>query len=167
MRNKPATTNLLKKTCVLSLISLLLLGISACSSGSDAPDSLVLKSLPPELSGPSLFEGGSVAPKITENISGPVPTNDWWSSLVFQRFANNPYSEVMHAHPLAMKAEAEGLGVAYPKDVVIIDGNPIREYKHIYTPDFTLGVVGLDAPDAKLDAYSDWTVSALLGKRKR
>ena len=163
MRNKLANTKAFKlapaKPARAFLISLLLLGMSACT-GSDTPATLASKSLPPELSGPSLFEGGSVAPKITENISGPVPTNDWWSSLVFQRFASNPYSEVMHAHPLAMKAEAKGLGVAYPKDVVIIDGNPIREYKHIYTPDFTLGVAGLDAPDARLDAYSDWTVSA-------
>ena len=91
-------------------------------------------------------------------MRGPIPTNDWWSSLVFQRYPDNPYSTTMHAHPLAMQAEARGLGVSYPKTYVITPDQ--RKYEYTYTKDFTLGVAGLNSPDAKLDGYSDWTVSA-------
>ncbi|HEY1012185.1 MAG TPA: hypothetical protein VGE07_05715, partial [Herpetosiphonaceae bacterium] len=46
--------------------------------------------LPPGGSLPSNNTGGVVAPKITSNVTGAIPTNDWWSSLVFQRYAGNP-----------------------------------------------------------------------------
>src|SRR4051812_21749789 len=34
-----------------------------------------------------------------ENLRGPTPTNDWWSSLAWMKF-----SERMYAHPLALQA---------------------------------------------------------------
>ena len=40
-------------------------------------------------------------PFITSNVKGPVPTNDWWSSLVFQKFSNQ-----MFPHPLWMMIAA-------------------------------------------------------------
>src|SRR5687767_15713520 len=39
----------------------------------------------------------------------PMPTNDWWSSLAWMQF-----SEAQFPHPLAVKAEAQGLRVWYP-----------------------------------------------------
>ncbi len=112
--------------------------------------------LPAGAKGPSDNLGNPVAPKKTANVSGPIPTNDWWSSLVFQRYPDNPYSENMHAHPLSMRAKAGGLGISYPAGHNITpDG---RKYENTYTEDFTLGVAGLNSPDAKLDGYSDWTV---------
>src|SRR5436190_17364028 len=55
---------------------------------------------------PSNSDGIAVSPKRTASLTGPMPTNDWWSSLGFQRFAANPYSENMFAHPLTMHAKA-------------------------------------------------------------
>ncbi len=38
--------------------------------------------------------------KVTAAAQGkPVPTNDWWSSLAFQRYGDNPYSTPMCGHP--------------------------------------------------------------------
>ena len=143
-------------------LGLLVLSAASCAriDQVSTPDSetLVTTALPPGAKGPSNNVGTPVAPKKTDNVRGPIPTNDWWSSLVFQRFPDNPYSENMHAHPLAMKAKAGGLGVAYPKTYVITPDQ--RKYEYTYTEDFTLGVTGLSSPDAKLDGYSDWTVSA-------
>ena len=44
-----------------------------------------------------------------ENLRGKIPSNDWWSSLLFSSntFAHFP-------HPLAVKVENSGLRVAYP-----------------------------------------------------
>ena len=56
-----------------------------------------------------------------------MPTNDWWSSLAFQRYAGNPYSENMYAHPLTFQAPARGLGVGYPTSPAIVaDGRAVR-----------------------------------------
>ena len=132
--------------------------LSCANLQSDVPPTVESAALPAGVSGPTNNAGAPVAPKKTANVSGPIPTNDWWSSLVFQRYPDNPYSNTMHAHPLAMKAEAQGLGVAYPNSYVITPD--ARKYEYTYTPDFTLGVAGLNSPDAKLDGYSDWTVSA-------
>ena len=142
--------------------ALLLFGLTSCTQLGDnstpAEPELVTSALPPGARGPENNVGTPVAPKKTNNVRGPIPTNDWWSSLVFQRYPDNPYSTTMHAHPLAMQAEAGGLGVSYPKTYVITPDQ--RKYEYTYTKDFTLGVAGLNSPDAKLDGYSDWTVSA-------
>ena len=45
----------------------------------------------------------------TEKVKGPVPTNDWWSSLAWK-----PFGDALFPHPLALKAEPGGLRVAYP-----------------------------------------------------
>jgi endoglucanase Acf2 len=106
---------------------------------------------------PSDTSGAPVTPKVTPNVSGKVPTNDWWSSLAWQRYPGNPYSENMFAHPLAFHARSGGLGVSYPSTVTIIpDG---RKYEYAYSEDFVLGVAGLSSPDTKVDGWSDWTVS--------
>src|SRR5271156_1387565 len=45
----------------------------------------------------------------TENVRGPMPTNDWWSSLAWM-----PYSERHYPHPLAVEAGPGGLRIYYP-----------------------------------------------------
>ena len=45
----------------------------------------------------------------TADLSGPMPTNDWWSSLAWM-----PFSERQYPHPLAVQAESGGLRIYYP-----------------------------------------------------
>ncbi|MDW4906385.1 glycosyl hydrolase [Streptomyces sp. ADMS] len=108
--------------------------------------------------GPSDNGGQPVKPKVTPAMADkPVPTNDWWSSLVFQRFAGNPWSENMYGHPLTYKAVSGGLEVGYPTTHQIVgDG---RQYEFPHKADLTLGLAGLNSPDAKADGWSDWTVT--------
>ncbi|MFC7513357.1 hypothetical protein ACFQV4_38400 [Streptomyces thermocarboxydus] len=42
-----------------------------------------------------------------------MPTNDWWSSLAFQRYGDNPYSTPMYGHP-HLPGNRRGLDVGYP-----------------------------------------------------
>ncbi len=44
--------------------------------------------------------------------AGPVPTNDWWSSLVYKKF-DCRYSENLHAHPISYDTTSGGLGFSY------------------------------------------------------
>ena len=39
----------------------------------------------------------------------PVPTNDWWTDLIFSQFSGN-----MWAYPLTIQASADGVDVYYP-----------------------------------------------------
>ncbi|MFD7609900.1 glycosyl hydrolase [Streptomyces sp. NPDC059828] len=108
--------------------------------------------------GPSNNGGQEVKPKVTLSAAGtPVPTNDWWSSLAFQRFSGNPWSENMYGHPLTYKAVSGGLEVGYPTTHQVVgDG---RQYEFPHKADLTLGLAGLNSPDAKADGWSDWTVT--------
>ncbi len=113
---------------------------------------------PAGTAGPSNSDGAPVTPKVTAAMAGrAVPTNDWWSSLVWQRYAGNPYSENMYAHPLTFHAYPEGLGVGYPTTASVTpDG---RTYEHIHTNDLRVGVAGLNAPRTEVDDWGDWHVS--------
>jgi endoglucanase Acf2 len=88
----------------------------------------------------------------TSNVTGAMPTNDWWSSLAWKA-----YSDVMFPHPLAVQAKADGLGIGYPVQSASSDA-----MFGAYVNDFTLGHSAQSSfPDARVDAYSDWTVSML------
>ncbi|MFY1637153.1 glycosyl hydrolase [Solwaraspora sp. WMMB335] len=91
--------------------------------------------------------------------TGAVPTNDWWSSLLFKRY-NCAYSDPLHAHPMSFQPVSGGLGVSYTTEAAI-SGSPtgVGEYHYPYTREFTLGVAGLSASDVKVDGWSDWTVT--------
>ncbi|AFZ67704.1 glycosyl hydrolase [Deinococcus peraridilitoris] len=113
--------------------------------------------------GPISQNGELLTPYVTTNAKtkGAVPTNKFWSSLVFKRYKPaNMHSENMFAHPLALKAGANGLGVSYPTNLQITGAGSNSKYQYAYSPDFTLGVSGLSAPDTKADDWSDWTVTA-------
>ncbi|MGH3646560.1 MAG: glycosyl hydrolase [Micromonosporaceae bacterium] len=112
---------------------------------------------PAGASGPSNSDGAPVTPKVTSSVTGPIPTNDWWSSLVWRRYAGNPYSENLYAHPLTYHAYADGLGMGYPSAPSITpDG---RTYENIHSDDLRVGLDGLNSPDTKVDGWSDWTVT--------
>ncbi|MFF5503421.1 glycosyl hydrolase [Streptomyces roseolus] len=115
---------------------------------------------PAGTSGPTTNTGTPVTPKVTAAAKDrPVPTNDWWSSLAFQRYGDNPYSTPMYGHPLTYQAVAGGLEIGYPTTPAIVgDG---RQYEFPHKADLTLGLTGLNSPDAKADDWSDWTVTPL------
>ena len=76
----------------------------------------VLKVPPKKLDLPNNNANKLVAPKVTEGFRDPPTSNDWWSSLIWENDTRgkNPYSDPMYAHPLTMKAEADGLALGYP-----------------------------------------------------
>ena len=90
----------------------------------------------------------------TEGVKGPLPTNRWWSSLLWTK-----HSLPQFAHPLAVRAEPGGLRVCYPAVAVapigIMGGMPGKD------EDLVLGHSGVaEFPDARLAGWSDWFVTA-------
>lgn len=105
----------------------------------------------------NLPEGEDDAPEViykTDNITGPMQTNDWWSNVAWQEFSNAAYP-----HPLAMQNEEAGLRIYYP-------GNRIYESSTYTTAsindihDFIVGHSNSSAfTEANVDGFSDWFVT--------
>jgi endoglucanase Acf2 len=96
---------------------------------------------------------------VTANApAGGVPTNDWWSSLLWKR-NDCTGSDNLGAHPFSLKATTAGLAVDY-STVPTISGTATTtgEYHFQHSTDFTIGVAGLNAT-AMVDGWSDWTVT--------
>jgi endoglucanase Acf2 len=98
----------------------------------------------------------------TENVRGPIPTGDWWSSLAWL-----PFSEPQYAHPLVLKAEPEGMRVFH---AAAITANKIGIFGVMpgAKADLVLGHADRPRfPDARLDGFSDWFVTAVFSSEGR
>lgn len=109
----------------------------------------------------SYFSGAIASPLITANIAGAIPTNDWWSSLVYSYF-NQAFSGPMFAAPMAMQTTANGMDMGYtPTARIISDGAGAQvKFEYTYHKDLSVGLSHLNANNTKLDHYSDWTATA-------
>ena len=99
---------------------------------------------------------------ITSNApAGAIPTNDWWTSILWKK-TNCSFGEPMFAHPAAYDAAPGGLGISYTT-VPAITGTAtgVSEYHFPFNRDVLVGVAGLNAPNVKVDDWSDWTVSPI------
>ncbi|GAA1752116.1 glycosyl hydrolase [Luedemannella helvata] len=97
---------------------------------------------------------------VTANApAGPVPTNDWWSSILYKRY-DCAFGEPLHAHPTAYDTLPGGLGFSYTTTPAISGtATGVGEFHYPYTQDLLVGVAGLNSPDVKVDGWSDWTVT--------
>ncbi|MET8149762.1 glycosyl hydrolase [Actinoplanes sp. NPDC049668] len=98
---------------------------------------------------------------LTSNApAGPVPTNDWWSSLLFKKGDDCNFSQALFAGPAAYRPVASGLGLSYQTDAAISgSATGLGEYHFPYAQHVVVGVAGLNATQALVDGWSDWTVT--------
>ncbi|MDA3834188.1 MAG: glycosyl hydrolase, partial [Spirochaetales bacterium] len=86
----------------------------------------------------------SGSPQLSGNALGkPVPTNDWWSTLIKENHASNLFN-----YPMGFKTINSGLVVSYIPWGVYDDLEPI-----------IVGVSDLNATNTTVSDYSDWTVT--------
>lgn len=98
----------------------------------------------------------------TPALKGATPTNQWWSSLVWEKYSQN-----LFPHPLAMNCNERGLAVAYPGSGIVGAGGHIMGGGIGRTGDFVIShseVPGF--PDTRLADYSDWFITAEFRKDK-
>ncbi len=111
--------------------------------------------------------GGSHLPGTiyrTSNLSGPVPTNDWSSSVLWQNLngAAHPFGEPQFPHPLAVRNEPAGLRVHYPGTHIDVPGDLacICAVMPGALDDLTLGSSAAPSfAQVRTDDVSDWLVS--------
>lgn len=97
----------------------------------------------------------------TDAPQGAVPTNDWWSSILFKK-TDCAFGEPMMAHPAGYDTYPGGLGISYTtKPLITGTATGVGEYKFPYTRDVLVGVAGLKAGNVKVNGWSDWTVSPM------
>ena len=79
-----------------------------------------------------------------------APTNQWYSSVMFER-----WSQPLHAHPMTFRATESGFELGLPvRRVQTVDG--VREVRYEHTAAITVSPVGFAPEDARLSKFSDW-----------
>ncbi len=91
-----------------------------------------------------------------ENLVATVPTSDWASSVVFDRF-----SESLYVHPMAFRATSMGMEMATPAVVDVrhpTDQEPaVESLLEDSSVELVMGGNGFTAEDARIDGATDWT----------
>ncbi len=90
---------------------------------------------------------------VTADLAGQaVPSNQWYSSVVYQR-----WSQPLYAQPLAYRATEQGFEVSTPRREIGTYGGS-REVRYLHHADFTIAPAGFQPADARLAARGDWSV---------
>lgn len=115
---------------------------------------------------PSDSNGNAVSPRVVPGFTGPVQTNEWWSSLIWQRYGGDTFGQPMQPHPLAAQAASDGVRIGYVASPTLRDTG----YGYLFTDSkqaLTIGVQGLNATEVRVVSASDWTVTARLADASR
>ncbi|MCX5688219.1 MAG: hypothetical protein NTV94_00245, partial [Planctomycetota bacterium] len=137
----------------------MLCGIATAQPLISAGDGKYYSQTPTGMTVPSTAAGSPVSPNVTASFAQLPQTNKWWSSLIWQRYADNRFGFSMYPHPLALRSYPNGLDVGYVKNAGVygegygFDLNPP-------TTGLRMGVLGMTSPDVRVDGYGDWTVTA-------
>lgn len=101
--------------------------------------------------------GPEVEPPAAEYRTGvaatrAAPTNQWYSSVMFQR-----WSQVIHAHPMTYRATEAGFEIGLPtKHLAVEDNGSKREMRYVHAAALTVSPVAFKPADARLANFSDW-----------
>lgn len=101
------------------------------------------------------LKGGDGVLPVAEFVSGDAvgkaaPTNQWYSSVMFQR-----WSQPLHAHPMTYRATEEGFELGLPtKRFANVGGSLEVSYAH--APAIVVAPLGFKPQDARLSKFSDW-----------
>jgi endoglucanase Acf2 len=92
----------------------------------------------------------------TAEMTGPMATGQWWSSLVWQ-----PFSQPLFAHPLVLRCVEGGLTVDYPGSKITANEHGIFGSGGSKDGDFRLGHAAVSSfAAAECAGDSDWFVTA-------
>lgn len=95
---------------------------------------------------------------VTPELAGQaVPSNQWYSSVVYQR-----WSQPLYAQPSAYRATEQGFEVSTPQREIGTYGGS-REVRYLHRADFTLSPMAFQPADARLAARGDWSARLRMG----
>lgn len=115
-------------------------------------------SVPSGLKVPSNENGDPVQPNVTADFQGHASTNDWCSSIFWERQVGNEFGHPMFAHPLAFQAVPDGLLVGRPRAPWFTNDDYSSSFGPGNAP-MRLSVAGLSNPEFAVARVGDWTVT--------
>lgn len=107
---------------------------------------------------PSGLTGPATEMHHTANVTGALPTNEWWSSILF---STTPYR--MYAYPLTYRCQKDGLLIGHARvseaaDFVYAGKDDAAPYRQQLLVNGMYGSTAIDASEVRVDGYSDWAV---------
>jgi len=90
-----------------------------------------------------------------DSLGGPTPTNQWYSSLVWDQFSNN-----LFPHPIGGVACEDGLSISYPGAAIVAADSAIMGGGVSPNGDVVVGLEGVKFEDARLAKNSGWFITA-------
>lgn len=155
------------KAVVTSLL-VMATGLSAGISSGQAPvpigDGSYASSIPP---GPTEFWAGEVVNVkhwhdtvrlfLAPGVEPPIPTNKWWSPLVFHN--NVTTSHAIWAHPLNVSVQKGGVGMHFADAWSGPHGAFQETFFMENPPPLVVGGRGFTATQQVVKSWGDWTVT--------
>ncbi len=114
---------------------------------------------PPGFEVPVNTANAPVLPRTAAGFVGAPPTNKWWSALIWQRDAANPYGPPMHPNPLSLQASGTGLSIALPTTPVFNATDYYYQFDN-GSRAMTIGVAGMTGAALSVVSAGDWSVTA-------
>jgi endoglucanase Acf2 len=93
-----------------------------------------------------------------EALGKAVPTNQWYSSLMFER-----WSYPIHAHPMTYRASEQGFELGLPDRRAASPDALEREILYPHVAAITVAPLGFTPEDARLAQFSDWLIQVRMG----
>jgi len=92
----------------------------------------------------------------TDDFGGPIPTNQWFSSLVWEKHSQN-----MFPHPMGVVFCESGMSLAYPGAAMVSGAAAIMGGGVSSNGDIVIGHSGIEAAEStRLDSNSQWFITA-------
>ena len=88
-----------------------------------------------------------------------APTNQWYSSVMYRQ-----WSEVLHAHPLTVKASESGLEMGLPTKTIVPTPRRDVEVHYPHSADLTFSPAAFTPQDARLAARGDWSIDIAMAE---
>lgn len=95
-------------------------------------------------------------PDVAEGVSGPYPSNDWWTTLLW-----GDHGARLWSHPLVTDPGVEGLAVGAPREWTVTDSGPAgSNFAHLpWRRDLVVGsAAGASADRTLVTGWGDWSV---------
>lgn len=93
---------------------------------------------------------------VTGNVSVPIPSNDWWTSIIYKRL-----SDGVVALPLLYQYHDTGLGFFYASPIFTAPNNGGMDTKFGNMDLFINTSSILRTPEARVDGFGDWSVDVV------
>lgn len=100
--------------------------------------------------------GAGAVPPLAEFRTGEAahraaPTNQWYSSVIFNR-----WPQPIHAHPMTYRPTAEGFEVGMPERRLVTGDGGLREIRYPHAAALLISPLGFKPQDSRLSNFSDW-----------